>query len=143
MEKEKLKAIVEEALENDRESIVSIVENYLIKVLENEMNNSDEFLKKLDKLKGIEEKIKIQEDKLNYTMFDLNNMSNGISSIIRYLFPSVNYQSIEINQSLPSFLGNYGSLNDILTKLNDELRRLSAELQCVKIRVDGIEVTLK
>ena len=70
MEKEKLKAIVEEALENDRESIVSIVENYLIKVLENEMNNSDEFLKKLDKLKGIEEKIKIQEDKLNYTMFD-------------------------------------------------------------------------
>lgn len=143
MEKEKLKAIVEEALENDRESIVSIVENYLIKVLENEMNNSDEFLKKLDKLKVIEEKIKIQEDKLNYTMFDLNNMSNGISSIIRYLFPSVNYQSIEINQSLPSFLGNYGSLNDILTKLNDELRRLSAELQCVKIRVDGIEVTLK
>lgn len=143
MEKEKLKAIVEEALENDRESIVSIVENYLIKVLENEMNNSDEFLKKLDKLKGIEEKIKIQEDKLNYTMFDLNNVSNGISSIIRYLFPSANYQSTEINQSLPSFLGNYGSLNDILIKLNDELRRLSAELQCVKIRVDNIEVTLK
>lgn len=133
MEKEKLKAIVEEALENDRESIVSIVENYLIKVLENKMNNSDEFLKRLDGLGAIEEK-------LNYTIFDLNNISSGISSIIRYLFPSANYQSIEINQSLPSFLGSYGSLNDILIKLNDEIRRLSAELECIKARVDGIEI---
>lgn len=133
MEKEKLKAIVEEALENDRESIVSIVENYLIKVLENKMNNSDEFLKRLDGLGAIEEK-------LNYTIFDLNNISSGISSIIRYLFPSANYQSTEINQSLPSFLGSYGSLNDILIKLNDEIRRLSAELECIKVRVDGIEI---